>query len=96
MVLNKHREHANLILTTSSKASGSKVPLVTLASILQGENSELIIIALYFDDFLLAVYNLLTINWMKLELTMTFEMYLGEAKLCLGLEIECYRAESKL
>lgn len=44
---------------------------------------------IYADDLLLAGNDMESINYMKLELAKTFEMQdLGEAEMCLGLEIE--------
>ena len=45
-------------------------------------------IALYVDDLLIAGRDTTSIEWMKGELRQRFEMKdLGEAKVCLGLEI---------
>ena len=52
------------------------------------EGGKVMIIALYVDDLLLAGNDIEAILWMKGELNNRFEMKdLGEAKVCLGLEI---------
>ena len=55
------------------------------------------IIALYVDDLLLAGSDVEVILWMKNELNTRFEMKdLGEAKTCVGLEIDRIRSENIL
>ena len=55
------------------------------------------IIALYVDDLLLAGSDLDAILWMKGELNKRFEMKdLGEAKVCIGLEIQRNRGTGQL
>ena len=55
------------------------------------------IIALYVDDLLLAAKTISQISWMKKMFCKRFEMKdLGEAKVCLGLEINRNRREKKL
>lgn len=62
-----------------------------------GDTGHLMIIALYVDDLLLAGNNMGVITWMKKELNNRFDMKdLGEAKICLGLEITRNRVERKL
>ena len=52
------------------------------------DKSTVMIIALYVDDLLLAGSDLAAVDWMKSELRKRFEMKdLGEAKVCIGLEI---------
>ena len=52
------------------------------------ENDQIVIIALYVDDLLLAGNDLSAIAWIKGELSRRFEMKdLGEARIILGLEI---------
>ena len=54
-------------------------------------------IALYVDDMLLAAKSKSRIDWMKSMLSDRFEMKdLGEAKVCLGLEITRDRSQKKL
>lgn len=61
------------------------------------EDGVLMIIALYVDDLLLAGNDISGIKWMKNELNKRFEMKdLGEAKLCLGLEITRDRPNRRL
>ena len=55
------------------------------------------IIALYVDDLLLAAKGMNQISWIKKMFSERFEMKdLGEAKVCLGLEITRNRAQKKL
>ena len=55
---------------------------------------KILIVALYVDDLLLAGDEPDTIMWMKGELSKRFEMKdLGQAKVCLGLEISRVRSE---
>ena len=59
--------------------------------------TEFIALALYVDDLLLAGSSVERIQQLKLELHKRFEMKdLGEAKVCLGLEIHRNRSERKL
>ena len=59
--------------------------------------SSVMIIALYVDDLLLAGSDIKAIGWMKQELSKRFEMKdLGEAKLCIGLEIQRDRSQRNL
>ena len=59
--------------------------------------SSMMIIALYVDDLLLAGSDIKAIEWMKQSLNKRFEMKdLGEAKLCIGLEIQRNRSQHKL
>lgn len=52
------------------------------------EDGSMMIIALYVDDLLLAASKLKKIIWMKKMLSSRFSMEdLGEAKMCLGLEV---------
>ena len=61
------------------------------------ESNVIMIIALYVDDLLLAGSDLEAILWMKNELNTRFEMKgLGEAKTCIGLEIDCFRSKNIL
>ena len=54
-------------------------------------------IALYVDDLLLATKTMRQISWLKKMLSDRFEMKdLGEAKVCLGLEITTDRKAKKL
>lgn len=53
------------------------------------ENSKFMAIAFYVDDLLWAGNDMKTITWMKREFNRQFEMKdLGEARMCLGMEIE--------
>ena len=59
--------------------------------------STIMLIALYVDDLLLAGSDIDAITWMKGELNKRFEMKdLGEAKVCIGLEIQRDRATKTL
>lgn len=61
------------------------------------DNEGTMIIALYVDDFLLAAKSTVKVSWMKSMLSNRFDMkYLGETKVCLGLEITRNRKEKKL
>ena len=61
------------------------------------QNNVIMIIALYVDDLLLAGSDLDAIVWMKNELNRRFEMKdLGEAKTCIGLEIDRNRSKNIL
>ena len=61
------------------------------------EGNSIMIIALYVDDLLLAGSDLDAILWMKGELNKRFEMNdLGEAKVCMGLEIHRNRGTGQL
>ena len=61
------------------------------------EGNSVMIIALYVDDLLLAGSDLDAILWMKGELKKRFEMKdLGEAKVCIGLEIHRNRGAGQL
>lgn len=52
------------------------------------KDGHILIIALYVDDLLIAGDNMASVTWIKTELGKRFEMKdLGEAKVCLGLEI---------
>lgn len=54
--------------------------------------SEMMIIAIYVDDLVLAGNNIQTIQWMKKELSSRYEMKdVDEAQICVGLEISCER-----
>ncbi len=51
-------------------------------------DGKVLIIALYVDDLLIAGDDMSGISWIKGELSKRFEMKdMGEAKVCLGLEI---------
>jgi len=57
----------------------------------------IMMIALYVDDMLLAAKTMSQINWIKTKLSEQFDMKdLGEAKLCLGLELSRDRKARKL
>ena len=59
--------------------------------------NTILLIALYVDDLLLAGSDIDAITWMKEELHKRFEMKdLGEAKICIGLEIHRDRATKSL
>ena len=59
--------------------------------------STILLIALYVDDLLPAGSDIDAITWMKGEINKRFEMKdLGEAKVCIGLEIHRDRATKSL
>lgn len=61
------------------------------------QGNVIMIIALYVDDLLLAGSDLEAILWMKNELNKRFDMKdLGEAKTCIGLEIDRIRSKHVL
>ena len=61
------------------------------------QGNVIMIMALYVDDLLLAGSDLEAILWMKNELNKRFDMKdLGEAKTCIGLEIDRIRSENIL
>ena len=61
------------------------------------DKDGIMMIALYVDDMLLAAKTMSQINWIKTKLSERFDMKdLGEAKLCLGLELSRDRKARKL
>lgn len=80
-----------LIQTLAFKTTRSDACLHTKIS-----EKGFMVIATYVDDLLLAGTDLKAVTWMKSELN-RFEMkYLGEAKKCIGLEINRKRVSRRI
>ena len=88
------RSHLSPILTSEL---GFTITRSDPCLYIKRDNNSVIIIALYVDDLLLAGSNLNAILWVKGELNKRFEMKdLGEAQVCIGLEIRRNRDSGEL